>query len=400
MTTSPLAPKRIALFTGAYNHIADGVSLTLNRLVHHLQQNGAEVLVFAPTIKNPPIKHAGTLIAAPSVRMPLPNRSEYRVTTGFPRRLRKQLEAFNPSVIHVATPDRMGQKAIAYGIKNEIPVVSTYHTHFSSYLDFYKLGWLESWLWNYLKKFYDQCEEVYVPSPSMIDVLEQHGISGNLHLWARGVDTQQFNPGKRSLAWRRELGIQDEEVVVTFISRLVWEKGLDIFAAVIEQLKAKGIPHRSLIVGEGPARPELQERLTDTVFLGHQTGETLATAYASSDVFFFPSETETFGNVTLEAMASGIPAVCANATGSRSIIRDGITGFLAPPRNVDAFLKYVEQLVTNEALRQKMGQLSLKRALEFDWPVILGQMEDNYTRVLKKDAARKQAIQDRRYASA
>ncbi len=398
MVSSPLFPKRIALFTGAYNHIADGVSLTLNRLVNYLEHNGSEVLVFAPTIKNPPIDHAGTLVPAPSIRMPLPNRAEYRLTTGFPKRLRQKLDDFNPSIIHIATPDRLGKKALEYGNERDIPVVSTYHTHFSSYLAYYRLQWLESWVWGFLRKFYGACEEVYVPSSSMINVLEAHGISGNLHLWERGVDTGLFNPDRRSMEWRRNLGIADEEVVITFISRLVWEKGLDVYADVIENLQTKGIPHRSMIVGDGPAREELQNRLQNTLFLGHQSGTNLATAYASSDVFLFPSETETFGNVTLEAMASGVPAVCADATGSRSLIRDGITGYLAPPRRADAFLKYVEQLTTDKDLRLKMGQLSLKRAREFDWPVILEKMNVYYNGVISRHVKKQQAIADSTYA--
>ena len=400
MVSSPLAPKRIALFTGAYNHIADGVSLTLNRLVKYLEENGSEVLVFAPTIKNPPIDHAGTLVAAPSVRMPLPNRAEYRLTTHFPRFIRKKLEEFQPSLIHVASPDRLGTGAVNYGVANDIPVVATYHTHFSSYLAYYKLQWLESWIWNFLRGFYGKCEEVYVPSASMIDVLEQHGISGNLHLWERGVVTELFNPERRSMAWRRQQGIKDDEVVITFISRLVWEKGLDIYADVVEKLKAKGIAHRSMIVGDGPARQELEERLKDTLFLGHQSGEDLATAYASSDVFLFPSETETFGNVTLEAMASGVTPVCANATGSRSLIRDGVTGFLAQPRNEDAFYNHVERLVLDADLRSKMGQLSLKRAQEYDWPVILEKMNTYYNGVISRHMLKKQAELDSRYAQA
>lgn len=399
MISSPLAPKRIALFTGAYNHIADGVSLTLNRLVDYLERNGSEVLVFAPTIKNPPIEHAGTLISAPSMRMPLPNRSEYRLTTRFPRYIRKELDQFKPSILHIASPDQLGKGALKYGIKNDIPVVSTYHTHFSSYLSYYNLDFLGNWFWGYLQKFYSQCEEVYVPSASMIDVLEQHGIKGNLHLWERGVVTELFNPGRRSMAWRQNLGIADDEIVITFISRLVMEKGLDTYAEVLEGLAAKGIKHRSLIVGDGPARKELEKRLPNTLFLGHQTGDALATAYASSDIFLFPSETETFGNVTLEAMASGVPAVCANATGSRSIIRDGITGYLAEPRNTASFLQYVEKLATDNDLRKKMGQLSLKRAQEFDWPVILAKMDAYYNGVISRRMAKNQAALEGKYAS-
>ncbi len=399
MTYRPLSPKRIALFSGAYNHISDGVTLTLNRLVRFLEAQGNEVRVYAPTTATPAIKHAGTLVKAPSVRMPLPGRSEYRVSTGFPRHLREDVMRFNPHLIHVASPDPLGKQAIKFAKKYDIPVVASYHTHFSSYLDYYKLGIFKGLLWRFLKRFYSQCEQVYVPSQSMIDVLRSHNIDGNLFLWERGVEMSLFNPERRSMQWRRDLGIADDEVVVTFISRLVWEKGLSVFVDVINGLKDRGIAHRSVIVGDGPARAELEEQLSDTLFLGHQKGEALATAYASSDIFFFPSETETFGNVTLEAMASGLPAVCANATGSRSLIRDGVTGFLAEPRNAASFLEPVSRLIQDKELRIGMGQLALKRAKQYDWPVILQRINGYYDELLREKATKKEALRARAYAA-
>ena len=384
MIHRPLAPKRIALFSGAYNHIADGVTLTLNRLVKHLESNGIEVRIFAPTTNTPAIDHAGTLVAAPSVRMPLPGRAEYRVSTHFPRYIREELERFNPSIIHLATPDALGKGALNFALKRKIPVVASYHTHFSSYLQYYKLQWLESWMWNYLRRFYAQCDQVYVPSESMMQVLRSHKIESNLYLWERGVETTLFNPSRRSLEWRRKRGIGDDEVVVSFISRLVWEKGLDIYADVIERLEANGIPHRSLIVGKGPAGDELKSRLKNTIFLGHLKGEELATAYASSDLFLFPSETETFGNVTLEAMASGLPTVCADATGSSSLVRDGVTGYLAAPQDASSFYPFVEKLAVEGMLRREMGALALKRAKEFDWSVILDRIMGYYNALLQR----------------
>lgn len=399
MTYRPLSPKRIALFSGAYNHISDGVTLTLNRLVRFLEAQGNDVRVYAPTTDTPALDHAGTLIKAPSVRMPLPGRAEYRVSTGFPRHLREDVMRFNPHLIHVASPDPLGKKAIKFAKKYNIPVVASYHTHFSSYLDYYKLGFLKGWMWGYLRRFYNQCEQVYVPSQSMVDVLRSHDIDGNLLLWERGVEMSLFNPERRSMSWRRDLGIADNEVVVTFISRLVWEKGLSIYVDVINELKARGIAHRSVIVGDGPARAELEDQLPDTIFLGHQKGDALATAYASADVFFFPSETETFGNVTLEAMASGLPAVCANATGSRSLIRDGVTGFLAEPRNATAFLEPVSRLIQDKELRLDMGQLALKRARQYDWPVILQRINGYYDELLREKATRKEMSNSKAYAT-
>ncbi|GIV58812.1 MAG: sulfolipid synthase [Rhodothermaceae bacterium] len=373
-------PRRIALFTGAYNHIADGVSLTLNRLVAYLERHDAEVEVFAPTVDHPPIRHNGTLIPVPSI--PLPGRSEYRASLGLSRTARRALRLFKPTLFHVATPDMLGLHAMRLATLWKTPIVSSYHTHFSSYLSYYNIEFLERPIWMWLRWYYRRCAHLYVPTPTMIDVLKSHGIEANFRLWPRGVDTSRFHPGQRDLAWRRAHGIGDDEVVVTFVSRLVREKGTNVFADVIEGLQRRGLAHRCLIVGDGPARPELAARLPEAIFTGYLAGHDLARAYASSDVFVFPSATETFGNVTLEAMASGLPAVCADAPGSNSLVVHGETGYLAPPNRSDIFLEFTANLVEDAALRRQMGRAALERARTYDWDVILGRMLAYYDEIL------------------
>jgi phosphatidylinositol alpha 1,6-mannosyltransferase len=378
-------PRRIALFTGAYNHIADGVSLTLNRLVAHLERTGAEVLVFAPSVDEPPVKHAGNLVRIPSIAAP--GRPEYRVSLGLTPSARRKLEAFQPTLFHIATPDLLGNQALRLAKKWGVPAVASYHTHFSSYLKYYGFEELEGFMWKYLRRFYRQCEHVYVPSHSMAAVLRAHEITKGLRLWQRGVDTSLFTPARRSMAWRQAIGVREDEVLVTFVGRLVWEKGLSIYADVIKGLKARGIPHRSMIVGDGPAYADLAEQLPDTLFTGYLDGEALARAYASSDVFFFPSDTETFGNVTLEAMASGLPAVCADATGSASLVRHGVTGYLAQPGNVKVFLEHTQRLVTDAALRYTMGESALATAQEYDWEAVLARIVEYYDEILNPSSS-------------
>lgn len=373
--------KRIALFTGAYNHIADGVSLTLNRLVRYLLDHDSDVLVFAPTSDRPAIEHAGRLEPMPSIAMP--GRPEYRISLGLSSDNRTVLDAFDPTLVHIATPDIGGLQALAWAERRGLPIVASYHTHFSSYLSFYRMGPLEHAMWSYLRWFYGHCRQVYVPSSSMADVLVAHGIRDGLELWPRGVDTRLFNPGRRSMVFRRRHGFEDHEVVVSFISRLVIEKGLDVYADTVAALRDAGCPVRALVVGDGPACDMIRERLPRAVFTGHLSGEDLAEAYASSDVFLFPSETETFGNVTLEAMASGIPTVCANATGSRSLVLDGQTGFLVLPREPGAFVAALRTLVRDDDLRIRMGQAAHAEALNYTWPLILGRINAFYDSLLQ-----------------
>ncbi len=373
-------PKRIALFTGNHNLIADGVSLTLNRLVEYLERRGHAVLVVGPTTKHPPIAHAGKLVAVPSV--PIPGRSEYRITLGFPLAARRELTAFAPTLFHVATPDILGNRALRLALRRRIPVVASYHTHFCSYLRYYGVEELEGYLWKYLRRFYRQCRHIYVPSHSMAAVLRAHEITGGLRLWERGVDTRMFNPGRRSLEWRRAKGIADHEVVVAYVGRMVWEKGLKLLMNVFARLSALGMPVRTMIVGDGPVRSAAVRHLPDAIFTGHLTGVALARAYASSDVFFFPSDTETFGNVTLEAMASGLACVCADAPGSNSLVVDDRTGYLAEPGSPSAFLELVSRLTLNPPLRRRIARAALLYASRYDWDATLGRLVSYYDEIL------------------
>lgn len=372
---------RVAIFTGNYNHIRDGVSLTLNRLVDFLLRNNVKVLVFGPTVSKPAFDHTGTLIPIPSIKMP--GRPEYRFTTGFPREARWRLEAFRPDLVHIATPDILGISALKWAERQSVPVVSSYHTHFSSYLKYYKLSILEPYLWKYLAWFYGKCREVYVPSESMAEILDKQNITSELKIWERGINSDLFNPGKRDMEWRRQQGFDDEDIIVTFVSRLVWEKNLRLFADVVNRLKEKYSNVKAMVVGDGPARDGMNELLPNAVFTGFLEGEELATAYASSDIFFFPSDTETFGNVTLEAMASGLPAVVANATGSKSLVDHGVNGFRAPVQRSDKFFTLIEELIVDSELRKRMASASLEKSKHYSWDAINGKLLGYYKKVLK-----------------
>jgi len=372
-------PLRIALFTGNYNHIEDGVSRTLGRLVGFLESQGHEVLVLGPTIDEP-LEQPGRFAAVPSVAAP--GRPEYRVSTRFPAATRREVERFAPHLVHIATPDVLGHKALSWARGLGIPVVTTYHTHFASYLDFYRLGWAEGGLWAVLRRFYNRCDEVYAPTPTMREALVEAGVTSTIRLWPRGIELDRFDPAHRSADWRRAQGFGDDDVVVTFVSRLVKEKGLDVFAETVRALQAEGAPVRALVVGDGPERESLGRDLPGAVFAGHLSGDDLLTAYASSDVFLFPSETETFGNVTLEAMASGLGVVAADAAGTASLIDHERTGLLCPPRDRVAFLESTRRLVSDVDLRAQLGSDAREAARAYDWAEVLGRMVTYYRGVV------------------
>ena len=356
---------RVALVTGSYNYIRDGVALTLNRLVGYLLAQGVEVKVFAPVGPVAALKHEGELIPVPSLAIPF--RPEYRVALALPRAPREALKGFAPDILHLATPDILGHQAQRLGLRMGWPIVASYHTRYDTYLKYYHLGLLHPLAKRLERDFYRSCLEVFVPSASMADALTADGVESKLRIWPRGVDTRRFDPAKRSMGWRAARGIADDELAIAFVSRLVKEKRLDDFVAVVSQLRAAGIKCRALVVGDGPERASLARRMPDGVFEGFLVGDDLAVAYASADMFLFPSDTETFGSVTLEAMASGLPAVCADATGSRSLVISGLTGFLAPIGDEAALAQAARRLALDPDLRQRMGVAARARSLEFSW---------------------------------
>ncbi len=373
---------RVALFTGNYNHIKDGVSLTLNRLVKYLESQNIPVLVFGPSIENPVIDHNGELVVTPSIPMVVSGRDEYRIALRFPDYARERLEEFKPTLVHVATPDGLGYKALKWAQQNQVQLVSSYHTHFTSYFQYYGLEPIEFFAWRYFNWFYSQCTHTYVPSQSMIDELADHGIDKGMKVWARGVNTALFSPEKRDMDFRRSVGFKDDETVVTFVSRLVWEKELRTFVESVKNVQAKNPKVRAMIVGDGPARAEVEELLPEAHFTGFVNGEELARAYASSDVFLFPSHTETFGNVTLEAMASGLPCLVADAIGSKSLVDDGVNGRWAKKQSIRDFTDKLEWIIADKDRMKELGDASRRMSLNYEWDKINAGLVENYREAL------------------
>ncbi len=374
---------RIALYSGNYNMVRDGANQALNRLVGYLLQQGATVRVYSPTLPEPAFPANGDLVKVPSMPFPF-GRGEYRFPLALSSRVRRDLAAFAPNVMHVASPDLVGHRMVSWARARRLPVLASVHTRFETYPRYYGMGFLEPLIETLLRRLYRRCDALVAPSESMAQVLREQRMNPDIDIWSRGVDRKLFNRSLRDLTWRRGLGIADDDVVVGFHSRLVMEKGLDVFSDALDELRRCGIRHRTLIVGDGPARRWLETRLPDAVFTGFMGGTDLGKAVASMDVLFFPSTTETFGNVTLEGMACGLPVVAARATGSASLVDDDQSGRLINSGAIRQFAEALRGYIEQPTLRAAHGAAGEARSLDFSWDRINQTVADTYLRLIRQ----------------
>lgn len=373
---------RVALFSGNYNYVRDGANQALNRLVGYLLRHGVQVRVYSPTVDEPAFPPTGDLVSVPAV--PIPGRSEYRLPLALTAAVRRDLAAFRPNVVHIASPDIVAHRAVSWARRNGIAAVASVHTRFDTYCAYYGLQFLEPVARGIMRRLYQRCQAVMVPAESFAAILRAQRMNRDIAIWARGIDREQFNPERRDLAWRGSLGIADDELAIAFLGRVVMEKGLDVFADAIRALEARGVKHRVVVIGEGPARPWFEEQLAGAIFLGLQEGTDLARALASSDVLLNPSITEAFGNVTLEAMACSLPVVAAHASGTSSIVRNGETGVLVGPSDIDAYADALEAYAHDPDLRGRHGLAGLEFAKTMDWDRINSAVIDTYLRAIDK----------------
>ncbi|MDO8751964.1 MAG: glycosyltransferase family 1 protein [Candidatus Wolfebacteria bacterium] len=366
---------KIAFTSGNLIRDMDGVAQVIYKMIDILKRKRIEIIGLSQLI---PAKKDQEI---PMVKVPsfsLPFYKQYRVPFHVKNLLKKTLDKFSPDIIHVHSPDTLGFAAAEYGREHNIPVIATHHTRFTAYLKYYHLQILEGVLWKLLQELYEKCELVLCPSSQIVEELNRHGIKNTLFL-PHGVDTTFFNPKKRSEKFRKEHGL-DQKTALLFVGRLVWSKDLNILAGAYKHLKRRS-DIAFVLAGEGPAREGLEKQMPEAIFLGHLPAKKVAEAYASCDVFVFPSTTETFGLVTLEAMASGIPAVAAEASGTSDIVQNGKTGLLTKPKNVKDFTEKIEEIVTNKTLQKKMGRAALQYARTQTWEKIVEKVIQKYNKL-------------------
>ncbi len=357
---------RIAIFTENFLPKLDGVTRTIAMLLDHLKMRGHQAIVFGP--EGAPRHYAGAKVV-PVPGIPLPFYPELRLL--FPsRRAGWRLARFKPDIIHLADPMLLGMTGLYWAKRIAVPTVAAYHTNLADYARHFRLGALESWVWSYRRFLHNQCAATVCPSPSTKHLLEAHGF-GRVHLWQRGVDSALFTPARRDESRRRALGAGDGDTLMLYAGRLSHEKNIHILAQAYRALARDGL--RLVVVGDGPAHGDLETELAGlpVTFTGYLRDEALATTYAAADLFAFPSTTETFGNVVLEAMASGLPVVGYDADGVRDLVQPDITGLLARPADVSDFTAALASLLGDRARREAMGQAARVEALKRTWVEVM-----------------------------
>ena len=374
---------RIIIFTAAY-FILDGVSLTIRRLEEHLKAIGASWRIITCVPDHIPRDQCRHVIDVPGIDIPLSHAGEgYKLPSGLSDGVLEEIEAFNPSVCHFTVPDIVSIEGITWCRQNNIPYMATWHSNYVDYLKYYNIEWtMKPIIMYYLKNFYGRIRRVLVPTPFIKDKLEREHMNlgrDKFRVWGRGVDLERFNPSRRSLEFRRDRGIGDEDVVIMWVGRLVPEKSPDIWVSALERLVNEGHSFHALVVGHGSFERHIN--LPNTTFTGWLAGLELAEAYASSDILLFPSGVETFGNVTLEALASGVPSVVEEKCGGH-LVKSGVNGFTCPRDDHESFYQAVSKLVTDHTLRRKMSKAARDGAWEWEHTKIMHQMVGHYKKAI------------------
>jgi len=363
----------------------DGVTNTSFRIIERFEELGIEPYFFTcQPPKSPDFNY-------PIFRCPyltFPYVKDYRFAiAGKRRRIIKILDEFKPDLLHWTSPSILGKYATKYSQEKGIPNITIYHSHFSSYLDYIKWlpfrGAIRRFLDKKLAKLYRGASLILAPTMSMKEFLIDTGLeSSKIDIWGRGIDGMKYSPNYRSDklidSWRAS-----GKVKILFVSRLVHYKETDMLIRLSHILRDGTL---LVITGEGPEREKMERECetSKTVFTGKLVGYELSEVYASADIFVFPSLTDTFGNVVLEAMASGLPVLAANEGGPKNIIQQGKTGYLLEPKNEKAFNEKINLLIDNKPLYDELKENALSYARNVSWDNIIKQLYHHYIDLIDK----------------
>ena len=369
---------RIAVVTETYPPEVNGVAITLGRLVNGLQARNHQIQLIRPRQHADDQPHPTATLSEHLQRgIALPHYEGLKMGLPAKGALTRLWTMQRPDVVQIATEGPLGWSALAAANKLRLPVASDFHTNFHSYSNHYGLGLLRRAIVAYLRKFHNKSAVTLVPTAGIRRELLSHGYE-NIEIIGRGVDTRQFHPGRRDPALRARWGVNADETVAMYVGRLAAEKNLALVFRAFDAMRETHPATRLVLVGDGPERASWQAKRPDAIFCGTQIDEALAAHYASGDVFLFPSLTETWGNVTIEAMASGLAVVAYDCAAAEEVIRHGENGLKAPPESEAAFIAEAVSLAPAVALQRRLGSAAAARAAQLSWDAII----DSFERVL------------------
>jgi glycosyltransferase involved in cell wall biosynthesis len=378
---------RVAIFAETFLPKWDGIANTTCRLLEHLERRGVESLMFAPE-GAPPTYAATPIIGEPCFALPF----YPEVKLAQPRHgLGEELAQFAPDLVHLVNPALMGIAGLRRAKELGVPVVASYHTDIPGYLEKYNLQIFRDFVWSGFRWIHNQADLNVCPSPWIQEQLRRQGFE-RVDIWGRGVDCELFSPDKRTRQWRERLtdGNPDAPLLI-YAGRLALEKRIDVLRPMLDAVPAV----RLAILGDGPERENLEEMFagTPTVFTGKLDGEDLAAAYAAGDIFTFPGENETFGNVVQEAMASGLPCLVAAHSGLRDRVRNGVDGFQFEPGNSAQLATLVRWLLTDIDFRENLAANALAFARTQTWEANLDGLLARYAELVDGAGSREERVQ-------
>ncbi len=374
--------RRIALVTETYPPEVNGVAMSMARLVDGLHALDHDLQLIRPRQREAAKPERATRFEQVLTgAWPIPNYPHLRMGVPSKRTLVRLWSLRRPDVVHIATEGPLGWSALQAALHLRLPVTSDFRTNFHAYGHHYRLGWLAQPIMAYLRKFHNRAHCTMVPTEPLRAQLAVRGFE-RLAVVSRGVDTKQFDPQRRSAALRAQWGVAEGDVVVASVGRLAAEKNLALALDAFEALRRAQPRARLLFVGDGPMRAELAARCPDAIFAGQRHGTELAVHYASADLFLFPSLTETYGNVTAEAMASGLAVLAFDCAAAAQLIVADHSGRLVAADDAAAFVHAAVVLGSDAGARTAIGRAARARALCFDWSGVVKRFESVLTQVI------------------
>jgi glycosyltransferase involved in cell wall biosynthesis len=366
---------RIAVVTETWPPEVNGVAMTLAKLVQGLSHRNHDVQLIRPrqTKTDSPMSDA-SLEEVLMRGMPIPRYPELKLGLPSKKTLVKTWTLRRPDVVHIATEGPLGWSALQAAKVLKLPVTSDFRTNFQSYSKHYGVGWLRKPIVAYLRKFHNATACTMVPTRELMRTLSQNGFA-NLKVVSRGVDTKLFNIAKRDTRLRSSWGATDDTKVLISVGRMAPEKNLDQVLKTYDALKSTGQAFKLVMVGDGPLKEQFQKRYPEIIFPGMLSQTNLAAYYASSDLFIFPSQTETFGNVTLEALASGIPVLAFDCAAARDWVQTGVNGWLIAENNPEGFAAQAVTIFNSKDLLDQITQSTRQQVVHLDWDQIAEQVE-------------------------